>query len=108
MCLLLLIVQLVFAELFFCILVSLKNWHKLMRFLMTLKRGKFMTNMEKMQSKKEWEEAAVLICIVRLTYLNNYLEVVVALAVIVLCYEVLRALFCSSSQLCHNQVLCSL
>jgi hypothetical protein len=47
-------------------------------FLMTLKRGKFMTNMEKMHSKKGWEAAAV-ICIVPSTYLNNCL-VVVALA----------------------------
>lgn len=63
-------------------LVSLKNWLKLTRFLMILKRGKSMTNMARMHSKKEWEEAAAVISIVPSIYLSKFFRIVVALGVI--------------------------
>lgn len=60
---------------------SLKNWLKLTRFLMILKRGKSMTNMARMHSKKEWEEAAAVISIVPSIYLSKFFRIVVALGV---------------------------
>ncbi|XP_066343622.1 chaperone protein dnaJ A6-like isoform X2 [Miscanthus floridulus] len=53
---------------------SLKNYLKLMRCLVTQKRGRYMINMGRMVSRREWEEAVI--TIIHLTYLSSFLGVV--------------------------------
>ena len=82
-----------FLEVFLDELDSLRNCLKHTMFLVTRKRGRSMTSMEKMRLKREWEEAAAVISIARSTYLSNFFRVLGPLGVIKIPYAVFFCYF---------------
>ena len=82
-----------FLEVFLDELDSLRNCLKHTMFLVTRKRGRSMTSMEKMHLKREWEEAAAVISIARSTYLSNFFRVLGPLGVIKIPYAVFFCYF---------------
>ena len=97
-----------FLEVFLDELDSLRNCLKHTMFLVTRKRGRSMTSMEKMHLKREWEEAAAVISIARSTYLSNFFRVLGPLGVIKIPYAVFFCYFSINRKDWHAYIwICS-